>query len=193
MTLSIKNIKRIITAWKPSTFETYKKTFEKYGGSVNMHPDVVSYFMIHHDWKFDFFHYEKDGDIKGSYFLCNGKQIGIMARRSYPLSSDEVLIPFSPHARCFFPDKTNKLSIINKQNIINATWKIARKKQNCIIKESFSPKFEKTRRNEIQRFIRNGGEIKCISQLSDKEISSSYISLFHSRFGGTLPCYEYDN
>lgn len=66
-----------------------------------------------------------------------------MARRSYPLSSDEVLIPFSPHARCFFPDKTNKLSIINKQNIINATWKIARKKQNCIIKESFSPKFEK--------------------------------------------------
>lgn len=50
-----------------------------------------------------------------------------MARRSYPLSSDEVLIPFSPHARCFFPDKTNKLSIINKQNIINATWKIARK------------------------------------------------------------------
>ncbi|EBC3910604.1 antimicrobial resistance protein Mig-14 [Salmonella enterica] len=43
------------------------------------------------------------------------------------------------------------------------------------------------------RFIRNGGEIKCISQLSDKEISSSYISLFHSRFGGTLPCYEYDN
>ena len=30
------------------------KTFEKYGGSVNMHPDVVSYFMIHHDWKFDF-------------------------------------------------------------------------------------------------------------------------------------------
>lgn len=25
MTLSIKNIKRIITAWKPSTFETYKK------------------------------------------------------------------------------------------------------------------------------------------------------------------------
>ncbi|WP_286347895.1 antimicrobial resistance protein Mig-14 [Escherichia coli] len=191
--MSIKNIKRIITAWKPSTFETYKKTFEKYGGSVNMHPDVVSYFMIHHDWKFDFFHYEKDGDIKGSYFLYNGKQIGIMARRSYPLSSDEVLIPFSPHARCFFPDKTNKLSIINKQNIINATWKIARKKQNCIIKESFSPKFEKTRRNEIQRFIRNGGEIKCISQLSDKEISSSYISLFHSRFGGTLPCYEYDN
>ncbi len=95
--MSIKNIKRIITAWKPSTFETYKKTFEKYGGSVNMHPDVVSYFMIHHDWKFDFFHYEKDGDIKGSYFLCNGKQIGIMARRSYPLSSDEVLIPFSPH------------------------------------------------------------------------------------------------
>ncbi|MFV2698952.1 antimicrobial resistance protein Mig-14, partial [Escherichia coli] len=78
------------------------KTFEKYGGSENMQPDVVSYFMIHHDWKIDFFHYEKDGDIKGSYILCNGKQIGIMSIRSYPLSSDEVLIHFSQHPRCFF-------------------------------------------------------------------------------------------
>ncbi len=115
-----------------------KKTFEKYGGSVNMHPDVVSYFMIHHDWKFDFFHYEKDGDIKGSYFLCNGKQIGIMARRSYPLSSDEVLIPFFPTCKMFFfRIKTNKLSIINKQNIINATWKIARKKTKLYYKGIF--------------------------------------------------------
>lgn len=137
MTLSIKNIKRIITAWKPSTFETYKKTFEKYGGSVNMHPDVVSYFMIHHDWKFDFFHYEKDGDIKGSYFLCNGKQIGIMARRSYPLSSDEVLIPFSPHARCFFPDKTNKLSIINKKKYYQCNMENSQKKTKLYYKGIF--------------------------------------------------------
>ncbi|HEA7702667.1 TPA: antimicrobial resistance protein Mig-14, partial [Escherichia coli] len=90
-------------------------------------------------------------------------------------------------------DKTNKLSMINKPNIINATWSIARKKQNCIIKEEFSTKFEKTRRNEVQRFIRNGGEIKCIEELSDSEIARLYISLFQSRFGNMLPCYKYDD
>ncbi|HAZ3689760.1 TPA: antimicrobial resistance protein Mig-14, partial [Escherichia coli] len=68
-----------------------------------------------------------------------------------------------------------------------------RKKQNCIIKEEFSTKFEKTRRNEVQRFIRNGGEIKCIEELSDSEIARLYISLFQSRFGNVLPCYKYDD
>ncbi|HAH3065967.1 TPA: antimicrobial resistance protein Mig-14 [Escherichia coli] len=189
----IKNFKRTITSWKTSTFEIYKLAFEKYGGSVNMHPDVVSFFMKNHAWKIDFFHYEKNGDIKGAYFLCNGTQVGIMARRRYPLSSDEILIPFDSHTKCFFPDKTNKLSMINKPNIINATWSIARKKQNCIIKEEFSTKFEKTRRNEVQRFIRNGGEIKCIEELSDSEIVRLYISLFQSRFGNMLPCYKYDD
>ncbi|MBC6573309.1 antimicrobial resistance protein Mig-14 [Escherichia coli] len=189
----ITSVKRIITSWEPSTFCIYKNAFEKYGGSVNMHPAVVSYFMKYHAWEIEFFHYKKGGDIKGAYFLCNGKQIGIMARRRYPLSSDEILIPFAPDIKCFFPDKTNKLSSINKINIINATWSIARKKQNCIIKDSFSTKFEKTRRNEVQRFIRNGGEIKSIDQLSANEITRFYISLFHSRFGGELPCYEYDD
>ena len=129
-----------------------------------------------------FFTTKKGRYIKGAYFLCNGKQVGVMARRYYPLSSDEILIPFDSCAKCFFPDKTNKLSVINKANIINAAWYIARRKQNCIIKDSFSPKFEKTRRNEIRRFIKSGGEIKLIDQLSDEEIAQIYISLFHSRF-----------
>lgn len=76
MTLSIKNIKRIITASKPSTFETYKKTFEKYGGSVNMHPDVVSYFMIHHDWKFDFFTMKKMVISKAHIFCAMENKLG---------------------------------------------------------------------------------------------------------------------
>lgn len=59
-----KKFKRTITSWKTSTFEIYKLAFEKYGGSVNMHPDVVSFFMKNHAWKIDFFHYEKNGDIK---------------------------------------------------------------------------------------------------------------------------------
>lgn len=71
-----------------------------------------------------FFHYEKGEDIKEAYFLCNGKQVGVMAIRYYPLSSDEILIPLDSCVKCLFPDKTNKLSVINKANIINAIWYI---------------------------------------------------------------------
>lgn len=189
----IKKLKRVVTSWEPSSFEVYKKTFEQYGGSVNMHPDVVSYFMKKYAWNIEFFHYKKNGCIKGAYFLCNEGQVGVMVRRKYPLSSDEILMPISPDARCFFPERTNKLSAIHKGNIINATWSIARKKENCVVKETFSPKFEKTRRNEVQRFLRNGGEIKNIEQLSCKEITQIYMALFYYRFGNSLPCYGYDD
>ena len=70
-----------------------------------MHPDVVSFFMKNHAWKIDFFHYEKNGDIKGAYFLCNGTQVGIMARRRYPLSSDEILFLLILIQNAFFRTK----------------------------------------------------------------------------------------
>lgn len=75
MTLSIKNIKRIITA-RNHLHSKRTKTFEKYGGSVNMHPDVVSYFMIHHDWKFDFFTMKKMVISKAHIFCAMENKLG---------------------------------------------------------------------------------------------------------------------
>ncbi|MBA2149845.1 antimicrobial resistance protein Mig-14, partial [Salmonella enterica subsp. houtenae serovar 45:g,z51:-] len=191
--MKIQHIKRIITHWETSSFSTYRDTFEQYGGSVNMHPDVVEYFMKHHNWKFSFFHYKKYGEIKGAYFVCNNQNIGILMRRTFPLSSDEVLIPLDPELRCFLPERTNKLSVYHRSQIINATWRLARKKQNCLIKDSFSSKFGKNRRNEYQKFLRNGGSVKSLDEFSGDELAQIYQSLFRSRFGDTLPCYPSDN
>ncbi|EAW9327204.1 antimicrobial resistance protein Mig-14 [Salmonella enterica] len=191
--MKIQHIKRIITHWETSSFSTYRDTFEQYGGSVNMHPDVVEYFMKHHNWKFSFFHYKKYGEIKGAYFVCNNQNIGILMRRTFPLSSDEVLIPLDPELRCFLPERTNKLSVYHRSQIINATWRLARKKQNCLIKDTFSSKFGKNRRNEYQKFLRNGGSVKSLDEFSGDELAQIYQSLFRSRFGDTLPCYPSDN
>ncbi|EEJ1433897.1 antimicrobial resistance protein Mig-14 [Salmonella enterica] len=191
--MKIQHIKRIITHWETSSFSTYRDTFEQYGGSVNMHPDVVEYFMKHHNWKFSFFHYKKYGEIKGAYFVCNNQNIGILMRRTFPLSSDEVLIPLDPELRCFLPERTNKLSVYHRSQIINATWHLARKKQNCLIKDTFSSKFGKNRRNEYQKFLRNGGSVKSLDHFSGDELAQIYQSLFRSRFGDTLPCYPSDN
>ncbi|PUG88829.1 hypothetical protein DBK44_10770, partial [Salmonella enterica subsp. enterica serovar Typhi] len=35
-------------------------------------------------------------------------------RRTFPLSSDEILIPMAPDLRCFLPDRTNRLSAIRR-------------------------------------------------------------------------------
>lgn len=126
--MNIQHIKRKLTHWETSSFPIYRDTFEQYGGSVNMHPDIVEYFMKYHDWKFSFFHYKKYDEIKGAYFVCNNQNIGILMRRAFPLSSDEVLIPLAPELRCFLPERTNKLSVYHRSQIINATWRLARKR-----------------------------------------------------------------
>ncbi len=73
-------------------------------------------------------------------------------RRILPLSSDEVLIPLAPKLRYFLPERTNKLSIYHRSQIINATWSIARKKQNCLVKDNFSSKLGKTVVMSIKNF-----------------------------------------
>lgn len=191
--LNLQNMKRMLTNWETSSFTIYKDIFEQYGGSVNMHPDVVNYFMKYHNWKFSFFHFKKNNLIKGAYFVCDNQHIGIFMRRIFPLSSDEVLIPLAPELRCFLPERTNKLSIYHRSQIINATWSIARKKQNCLVKDNFSSKFGKNRRNEYQKFLRNGGNIRNLDDFSGEELVQIYQSLFRSRFGDTLPCYPAGN
>lgn len=191
--MKIQEVKRILTRWQPSSFTLYREAFTQYGGSINMHPDIVDYFMRRHNWHFKFFHYKEDDVIKGAYFICNDQNIGILTRRTFPLSSDEILIPMAPDLRCFLPDRTNRLSVLHQPQIRNAVWKIARKKQNCLVKETFSSKFERTRRNEYQRFLKKGGSVKSVDDCSSDELTHIFIELFQSRFGNTLSCYPADN
>ncbi|EHQ7146586.1 antimicrobial resistance protein Mig-14, partial [Salmonella enterica subsp. enterica serovar Typhimurium] len=167
--MKIQEVKRILTRWQPSSFSLYREVFTQYGGSINMHPDIVDYFMKRYNWHFKFFHYKEDDKIKGAYFICNDQNIGILTRRTFPLSSDEILIPMAPDLRCFLPDRTNRLSALHQPQIRNAIWKLARKKQNCLVKETFSSKFEKTRRNEYQRFLKKGGSVKSVADCSSDE------------------------
>lgn len=76
--MKIQEVKRILTRWQPSSFTLYREVFTQYGGSINMHPDIVDYFMKRHNWHFKFFHYKEDDKIKGAYFICNDQNIGIL-------------------------------------------------------------------------------------------------------------------
>lgn len=190
--MKIQEVKRILTRWQPSSFTLYREVFTQYGGSINMHPDIVDYFMKRHNWHFKFFHYKEDDKIKGAYFICNDQNIGILTRRTFPLSSDEILIPMAPDLRCFLPDRTNRLSALHQPQIRNAIWKLARKKQNCLVKETFSSKFEKHAVMNISDFLKRR-KCKSVADCSSDELTHIFIELFRSRFGNTSSCYPADN
>ncbi|WP_342446870.1 antimicrobial resistance protein Mig-14 [Buttiauxella noackiae] len=189
----MKSVKRWLLGWVHSDFSSYKKAYQQFGGSLNMNPDVLDYFMHKKNLSVEFFKYEQNGEIKASYFTVNGKPPGLNIACDYPVSFDELLIPAHRKARFFLPDSTNKLSVGNQHNVKNATFTLFRKKQVCWVKNAFSAKNEKNRRNEFNKFIKNGGEVKTCDELSSEELAHIYVQLFKLRFEENVRCYERAN
>ncbi|WP_436883384.1 GNAT family N-acetyltransferase [Enterobacter asburiae] len=184
-------IKQTLTGWSPSDFETYQQIFEKYGGTVNTHPDIIHFFMSGRSMKFEFWHYKKDDEIVGAYFIAEGKQFGLNVWKHYPVSRDEVIMPFSPHARVLLPCRTNALSSRHRTGVINAFF--YGKKKLCIVKSQFSVKTTKKRNGELKHFLASGGEIVSLRSMAVSDIARLYICLFKKRFGTSVTCYSYEN
>ena len=183
-------LKRIMYGWSSSDEEIYRKCYALYGGSINMHPDVIDYVTSKTGQSVDYYHLERQGEVIACYPLIDDKMIGIRAWSQFPFSYDDVLLPFDKNHRAFFPEKCNRLSPELKDNLINANYKIARKGNVCYVKDGFSSKSEKNRRNEYRRFINAGGMCMDQSQFTADELAAIYVKLFNARFAGSVRCHE---
>ena len=184
--------KRLIYGWSPSDASVYRKTYEKHGGSINMHPDVIDFVISRTERTVKYYHLKKKGTVIACYPVIDGLNIGVRAWSQFPFSYDDVLLPFDKNHRAFFPEKCNRLSPLLKNNLINANYKIARKGNVCYVKDTFSSKTEKNRRNEFNKFTNAGGT--CIDQscFSAGELAEMYVKLFNARFGETVRCHDED-
>lgn len=186
----MRRLKRLFFGWENSDAETYRNIFEQYGGSINVHPDMVDFVAKRSGEKVSYFHCEKEGVIVGAYPVIGEKSLGADIWRRYPFSYDEILFPLEPSTRVWFPEKSNRLSHRLKDNIINANYTLARKNKVCIVKETGSPKSDKNRRNEFKRFLKSDGICVDQSSISAEELAALYLYLFNARFKGQVRCYE---
>jgi len=186
-------LKRTLYGWKKSDANIYEYCFKCFGGSVNMHPEVINFFASHNKEAVTYFHKEKSGQYIAAYALLNKNSIGVEQWKNFPLSYDEVMIPVAKEATILFPEKINKISHFNKHNFLNVNFSIARKNKICFVKDSFSAKTEKNRRNEYNRFLKTGGRCCDLNQFSPQELADYYIFLFKSRFTDKLECYSRDS
>ncbi len=184
------SLSKYLLGWRKSTLEIYSTVYKKYGGSVNLHPDVIEFSMRKKKEIVEFWHYENDGDIVAAYFKVNNRDIGCNLWREYPLSYDEVKIPMKESKRIWLPERCNRLSPNNANNIINSLNQYSEKKRICYAKSFFSKKTKKKRLGERKKFIDNGGEICELSNLTYDELAEIYVSLFKMRFGDKLQCYN---
>ena len=187
------HLKRKLYGWKESDADVYEYCFNTFGGSVNMHPDVIRLFSSRSGQKASYYHKEKNGRYVAAYALLDNKTVGVDEWKNFPLSYDEVLIPAKKNAVMAFPEKLNRLSHFNRSNFLNVNFSVARKNRVCFVKDLFSAKTEKNRRNEFNRFIKSGGRCEDVRNFSPEELANIYTFLFESRFAGTVKGHSKEN
>ncbi|HBQ1261844.1 TPA: Mig-14 family protein [Klebsiella pneumoniae] len=184
------SLKHLISGWKPCSYDVYAETYQRFGGSVNMHPDIVEFFMRKGQRGFSFWQYCKNGDVVAAYFIVDNKEVGLNVWREFPVSFDEVMLPVSADQKIWLPDKTNRLSSRHRDTILNSAFFYRTKRSICQVKTSFSGKTIKKRNGELRKFMGMGGECYRLSDMSPKDIASLYVRLFKLRFGDSVRCYE---
>ncbi|WP_449544563.1 Mig-14 family protein [Lelliottia amnigena] len=184
------SLKHFISGWTPCRFDDYAETYQTFGGSINMHPDIVEFFMRKGQTAFSFWQKRNNDGVCGAYFVTDKNEIGLNVWRDYPVSFDEVLLPVSAEQKIWLPDRTNRLSSRHRDNIRNSSFFYRTKRSICRVKESFSTKTIKKRNGELRKFIGLGGQCYRLSEMSPKEIARLYVLLFKLRFADSVRCYE---
>ncbi|HBT4579261.1 TPA: GNAT family N-acetyltransferase, partial [Klebsiella pneumoniae] len=87
--------------------------------------------------------------------------------------STKVLLPFS----------SKKISSLHRNGVINKLPEVFNKRQVCLVRNDLCSKTKKNRRNELNRFKKNGGEIVPVTQYNPVQICNIYDTLFKKRWG----------
>lgn len=181
--------KKNLVGWVESNFDIYKIAYSTYGGGINTHPSLIEHMIKNYDCKGTFYHLEIRGVIVGACYINDKGKIGLDVWRKFPITYDEVLIPLSREVKSFLPLHTNRLSMRNKRNVLNTSYNLLSKNKLCVVKDSFSKKTTKNRRNQMNKFIAAGGTVRSVEEFSQEELTTIYITLFKKRFGETVRCY----
>ncbi|WP_423775568.1 hypothetical protein [Cedecea davisae] len=64
---------------------------------------------------------------------------------------------------------------MNSKSIYNSSLSSIGKNEVCLVKDSFTKKTQKTRRNEYKKFINAGGSVKDVRELTPAELADIYL------------------
>ena len=183
----MKEILYQLAGWHDCDIDTYRLAYEKFGGSVCTHPDIIAFLNEKKQLNLKFKCRYKNGEVSASLYHHNNQLS--LADKHLPIVFDDVLLPVSDEERFFLPCKSKRLSPLLKDNIRNALYCNTLKHKVCYIKEQFSNKTIRKRNGELNRFLQSGGSFRSVNTFSDKEICDIYIGLFNARWKHRLRCW----
>lgn len=180
------NFRKILAAlagWRECSSEDYSEAYELYGGSNCTHPNLLDFLQANTPERYRFYSKKIKGEIKAAIFTNSFGEFCLPGRYNHFMNADEIIFPADKSERFLLPFNSKKISSLHSKNLLIKLPSIFNKRQICLVRTDLSQKTKKNRRNEVNRFLKNGGTISPTTNYSTQEICEIYNDLIIKRWG----------
>lgn len=175
--------------WTAVDAATYEQTWQRYGGSVATHPQVVERLSALAGIPVRYLVWEQDGDLKAAIAtwgralaLDKGELKRHGKKGLFDLGNAELIVPVAEDARIALRHRGRYLSALNEGRI--STYK-AQAESLAMAREpeDLSKKFRYNQRRELRLLEEAGGTVHAVSEFDSATLARIYCDLFQRRWG----------
>lgn len=175
--------------WAPVEAEVYAQAWQRYGGSVATHPQVIERLAGLAQIPVRYLGWEQGGELKGAIATW-GRDLALskdVLKRSgkkglFDLGNAEIILPIAADAQVPLRHRARYLSTLNQGRV--STLKPQAEQLAMARKpEDLSKKFRYNQRRELRLLEEAGGVVRAVSEFSSVELAAIYCDLFQRRWG----------
>ena len=175
--------------WAPVEAEVYAQAWQRYGGSVATHPQVIERLAGLAQIPVRYLGWEQGGELKGAIATW-GRDLALskdVLKRSgkkglFDLGNAEIILPIAADAQLPLRHRARYLSTLN-QGRVSTLKPQAEQLAMARTPEDLSKKFRYNQRRELRLLEEAGGVVRAVSEFSSVELAAIYCDLFQRRWG----------
>lgn len=179
--------------WRPLDAAAYQAAWDRFGGSVITHPQVVERLSALAGIPVRYLGYPARGELQaaipawGRHLALSRRALKRCGQRNlFDLGNAEVILPVAPGAGAPLRHEVGYLSELNRTGFSGLRQQ---KEQLALARapEEWSKKFRYNQRRELRLFEEAGGEVRPVSDYSPTEFADIYTELFERRWEFEVP------
>ncbi|MBD8149753.1 antimicrobial resistance protein Mig-14 [Pseudomonas fluorescens] len=175
--------------WTPVDADVYAQAWQRYGGSVATHPQVIERLAGLAQIPVRYLGWEQGGELKGAIATW-GRDLALskdVLKRTgkkglFDLGNAEIILPIAADAQVPLRHRARYLSALNEGRVSTLKPQ-AEQLAMARTPEDLSKKFRYNQRRELRLLEEAGGVVRQVSEFSGAELAVIYCDLFQRRWG----------
>ncbi len=175
--------------WTPVDADVYAQAWQRYGGSVATHPQVIERLAGLAQIPVRYLGWEQGGELKGAIATW-GRDLALskdVLKRTgkkglFDLGNAEIILPIAADAQVPLRHRGRYLSALN-QGRVSTLKPQAEQLAMARNPEDLSKKFRYNQRRELRLLEEAGGVVRPVSEFSGAQLAAIYCDLFQRRWG----------